>query len=63
MNVLSKPTDDTESLVAVVGIVGALGNAGGAIAPFTTALLAQSQSVWILQSVILSLVACMIITW
>ena len=63
MNVLSKLIDDRELLVAVVGVVGALGNAGGAIAPFTTGLLAQSKGVWVLQPVILSLVAGMIVTW
>ena len=63
MNVLSKLIDDRELLVAVVGIVGALGNAGGAIAPFTTGLLAQSKGVWVLQPVILTLVASMIVTW
>lgn len=63
MNVLSKLIDDRELLVAVVGIVGGLGNAGGAIAPFTTGLLAQSKGVWVLQPVILSLIASMIGTW
>jgi fucose permease len=63
MNVLSKLVDDRELLVAVVGVVGGLGNVGGAVAPFTTGLLAQSQGVWVLQPVILSLIACMIGTW
>jgi len=63
MNVLSKLVEDRELLVAVVGVVGGLGNAGGAIAPFTTGLLAQSKGVWVLQPVILSLVASMIGTW
>ena len=63
MNVLSKLIDDRELLVAVVGVVGALGNAGGAIAPFTTGLLAQSKGVWVLQPVILSLISAMIGTW
>jgi fucose permease len=63
MNVLSKLVDDRELLVAVVGIVGGLGNVGGAVAPFTTGLLAQSKGVWVLQPVILSLIACMIGTW
>lgn len=63
MNVLSKLVDDRALLVAVVGIVGGMGNAGGALAPFTTGLLAQSKGVWVLQPVILSLVVCMIGTW
>lgn len=63
MNVLSKLMDDRELLVAVVGVVGGLGNVGGAVAPFTTGLLAQSKGVWVLQPVILSLIACMIGTW
>jgi len=63
MNVLSKLIDDRELLVAVVGVVGALGSTGGAIAPFTTGLLAQSKGVWVLQPVILTLVAGMIVTW
>jgi fucose permease len=63
MNVLSKLVDDRELLVAVVGIVGGLGNVGGAVAPFTTGLLAQSKGVWVLQPVILSLIASMIGTW
>jgi len=63
MNVLSKLVDDKELLIAVVGVVGALGNTGGALAPFSTGLLAQSKGVSVLQPVILSLVASMIVTW
>ena len=63
MNVLSKLVGDRELLVAVVGIVGGVGNAGGAIAPFTTGLLAQRKGVSVLQPVILSLVAGTIGTW
>ena len=63
MNVLSKLVEDKDLLVAVVGVVGALGNAGGAIAPFTTGLLAQRRGVWVLQPVILSLVGGMTVTW
>jgi MFS family permease len=63
MNVLSKLVDDRGLLVAVVGIVGGLGNVGGAVAPFTTGLLAQSEGVWVLQPVILSLIVSMIGSW
>jgi fucose permease len=63
MNVLAKLVGDRELLVAVVGIVGGVGNAGGAIAPFTTGLLAQRKGVSVLQPVILSLVASTIGTW
>ena len=63
MNVLSKLVDDWELLVAVVGIVGGMGNAGGAIAPFTTGLLAQTHGVWVLQPVILTLITSMLGVW
>jgi MFS family permease len=63
MNVLSKLVDDRALLVTIVGIVSGLGNTGGAIAPFTTGLLASSKGVWVLQPVILSLVASMFIVW
>jgi len=63
MNVLSKLVSDRALLVTIVGIVSGLGNTGSALAPFATGLLASSKGVWVLQPMILSLVASLFVVW
>ncbi|KAI9670468.1 MAG: hypothetical protein M1829_004791 [Trizodia sp. TS-e1964] len=62
MSVFSRLLNKDIQMVAV-GIVSALGCTGGAIAPFSTGLLAQSVGTWVLHPVCVVLFASMMGSW
>ncbi|KAH6673976.1 major facilitator superfamily domain-containing protein [Plectosphaerella plurivora] len=44
-------------------VISAFGSSGGAVAPFTTGLLAQASGTWVLHPIALALFACMGVCW
>ncbi|KAH8728594.1 major facilitator superfamily domain-containing protein [Phaeosphaeriaceae sp. PMI808] len=46
-----------------VGFIGGAGSSGGAVAPFTTGILAQATGTWVLHPVCLGLYAAMMTCW
>lgn len=49
--------------VSGMSVISAFGSSGGAVAPFTTGLLAQAVGTWVLHPVAIFLFAAMIICW
>lgn len=46
-----------------IGFIGGAGSSGGAVAPFTTGILAQAAGTWVLHPVCLGLYAAMLACW
>jgi MFS family permease len=46
-----------------IGFIGSAGSSGGAIAPFTTGILAQATGTWVLHPVALGLYGAMLACW
>jgi fucose permease len=46
-----------------IGFIGGAGSSGGAVAPFTTGILAQAAGTWVLHPVCLGLYAAMMACW
>ena len=46
-----------------IGFIGSAGSSGGAIAPFTTGILAQAVGTWVLHPVALGLYGAMLVCW
>ena len=46
-----------------LAFISSAGSSGGAIAPFTTGLLAQAVGTWVLHPICVGLYACMIACW
>jgi fucose permease len=46
-----------------IGFIGGAGSSGGAVAPFTTGILAQAAGTWVLHPVCLGMYAAMMVCW
>lgn len=46
-----------------IGFIGGAGSSGGAVAPFTTGILAQAAGTWVLHPVCIGLYAAMLACW
>ena len=46
-----------------IGFIGGAGSSGGAVAPFTTGILAQASGTWVLNPVCLGLYGVMLACW
>lgn len=46
-----------------IGFIGSAGSSGGAVAPFTTGILAQAVGTWVLHPVALGLYGAMLVCW
>ena len=46
-----------------IGFIGGAGSSGGAVAPFTTGILAQAVGTWVLHPVCIGLYVAMIVFW
>jgi fucose permease len=46
-----------------IGFIASAGSSGGAVAPFTTGILAQAAGTWVLHPVCLGLYAAMMVCW
>ncbi|KAF6827789.1 MFS efflux transporter [Colletotrichum plurivorum] len=46
-----------------IAIITAFGSSGGALAPFTTGMIAQAAGTWVLHPIALALFACMVVCW
>ena len=49
--------------VSGIGVISAFGSSGGAVAPFTTGILAQAVGTWVLHPIAIGLFAAMLICW
>ncbi|KAF9874666.1 MFS efflux [Colletotrichum karsti] len=49
--------------VSGMGVISAFGSSGGAVAPFTTGLLAQASGAWVLHPIAIGLFVVMLATW
>ncbi|TDZ40966.1 Bypass of stop codon protein 6 [Colletotrichum trifolii] len=49
--------------VSGMGVITAFGSSGGAVAPFTTGLLAQATGPWVLHPIAIGLFAAMLVCW
>ncbi|KAJ2906962.1 Bypass of stop codon protein 6 [Zalerion maritima] len=49
--------------VSGMGIISAFGSSGGAVAPFTTGLLAQAKGTWVMHPVVIGLLGAMLACW
>jgi fucose permease len=49
--------------VSGIGVISAFGSSGGALAPFTTGILAQVVGTWVLHPIAIGLFAIMLICW
>ena len=46
-----------------IGFIGGAGSSGGAVAPFTTGILAQAVGTWVLHPVCVGLYGAMVVCW
>jgi fucose permease len=46
-----------------IGFIGSAGSSGGAVAPFTTGILAQAVGTWVIHPVALGLYGAMLVCW
>ncbi|TDZ34396.1 Bypass of stop codon protein 6 [Colletotrichum spinosum] len=53
----------SKSRTSGIAIITAFGSSGGALAPFTTGMIAQASGTWVLHPIALTLFACMIGCW
>jgi len=49
--------------VSGMGVISAFGSSGGAVAPFTTGILAQAVGTYVLHPIAISLFAVMLVSW
>ncbi|KAF6831729.1 MFS efflux [Colletotrichum musicola] len=53
----------TRERVSSMGVISAFGSSGGAVAPFTTGILAQAAGTWVLHPIAIGLFAVMMASW
>jgi fucose permease len=49
--------------ISGMGVISAFGSSGGAVAPFTTGILAQAVGTWVLHPIVIALFAVMMVCW
>ncbi|KAF6786832.1 major facilitator superfamily transporter [Colletotrichum sojae] len=50
-------------VLVCIGVISAFGSSGGAVAPFTTGILAQAAGTWVLHPIAIGLFAVMMASW